>query len=62
MGDLQQAVRPSLIRSCSQHVSKEKNQTFDFLSDPLLEPIRDEIFSVCTQLDEEKEQKAQSPS
>ncbi|GHS89110.1 hypothetical protein AGMMS49957_11760 [Synergistales bacterium] len=54
-GDLQQAVRPSLIRSCSQHVSKEKNQTFDFLSDPLLEPIRDEIFSVCTQLDEEKD-------
>jgi DNA modification methylase len=54
-GDLQQAVRPSLIRSCSQHVSKEKNKTFDFLADPLLEPIQDEIFNVCTRLDEEKD-------
>ncbi|MCL2003457.1 MAG: site-specific DNA-methyltransferase [Oscillospiraceae bacterium] len=53
--DLQNTVRSSLIRSCTQHVSKEKRQTFDFLDEPTLNPIREEIYSVCKKLDEVKE-------
>lgn len=53
--DLQTLVRPGLVRSCSQMVSKEKKNTYEFLNDPLLYPIRDEILAVCSRLDEEKE-------
>ena len=54
-GDLQDTVRGSLIRSCTQHVSKEKKQTFDFLDEPILNSIKDEIYPICKRLDEEKE-------
>lgn len=54
-GDLQNTVRGSLIRSCTQHVSKEKKQTFAYLDEPSLYPIRDEIYAVCKKLDQEKE-------
>lgn len=54
-GDLQSKIRPGLIRSCSQMVSKEKKDTFQYLKDPLLEPIYPEILDVCTKLDLEKE-------
>jgi hypothetical protein len=53
--DLQNAVRSSLVRSCSQQVSKEKNQTYEFLDNPVLASIRDEIYSVCKRLDGEKD-------
>ncbi|GHV51584.1 hypothetical protein FACS1894216_06000 [Synergistales bacterium] len=53
-GDLQNTIRTSLVRSCSQHVSKEKDSTFQFIDDPLLSSIKDEIFQVCKQLDKEK--------
>lgn len=54
-GDLQDSVRGSLIRSCSQHVSKERARTYDFLDDPSLFAIRDDIYSICRELDKEKE-------
>ncbi len=54
-GELQSKIRPNLIRSCSQMVSKEKNYTFQYLKDPLLTPIYNEIFDVCTKLNLEKE-------
>jgi DNA modification methylase len=54
-GDLQTLIRPGLIRSCSQMVSREKKDTYGFLNDPLLAPIGDEIFEVCRRLDKEKE-------
>lgn len=54
-GDLQTLIRPGLIRSCSQMVSREKKDTYQFLNDPLLAPIRNEILDVCHRLDEEKE-------
>ncbi len=54
-GDLQSKIRPGLIRSCSQMVSKEKKDTFQYLKDPLLKPIYNEILDVCTKLDLEKE-------
>lgn len=55
-GELQSKIRPELVRSCSQMVSKEKKDTFRYLEDPLLCPIYHEILEVCTQLDIEKEQ------
>lgn len=54
-GELQSKVRPGLVRSCSQMVSKEKKDTFRYLEDPLLKPIYSEILEVCTRLDIEKE-------
>ena len=52
--DLHDTVRSFLIRSCTQHVSKEKYQTFEFLDEPTLEPIREEMYAVCKNLDEVK--------
>jgi hypothetical protein len=54
-GDLQDAVRKYLVRSCSQHVGPIRSQTQDILSEPLLDPIRDEIFDVCRRLETERE-------
>lgn len=54
-GDLQDKIRPGLVRSCSQMVSKERKDTFLYLEDPLLKPIYKEIIDVCTKLDLEKE-------
>ena len=52
--DLQHTVRSTLVRSCTQHVSKERPMTFDFLDEPSLNPIKDDIFKVCKKLDEER--------
>ena len=54
-GDLQDAVRKYLVRSCSQHVGPISSQTQDILSEPLLDPIRDEILDVCRCLEAERE-------
>lgn len=54
-GDLQKKIRPNLVRSCSQMVSRERKDTYEFLKSPLLEPIYEEILDVCRQLDAEKE-------
>lgn len=54
-GELQSKIRPGLVRSCSQMVSREKKDTFHYLEDPLLSPIYSEIQKVCTELDQEKE-------
>lgn len=55
-GDLQSKVRPDLIRSCSQGVARERIHTFEYLEDPLLSPIRDEIIEACRQMDQERSQ------
>jgi len=54
-GDLQSSVRTNLVRSCTQHVASLSKQTADLLLDPLLEPIAEEMQSVCFLLEEEKE-------
>jgi DNA modification methylase len=54
-GDLQAYVRNSLIRSSSQHVSKDVSNTYDFLDEAVLAPIRDELHAVCKKLDSEKD-------
>lgn len=54
-GDLQSLVRGNLVRSCSQAVSKEKPHTYEFIEDPLLAPIHDEILDVCKRMEAERE-------
>jgi hypothetical protein len=47
-GDLKQ-VRTNLIRACSQHMAGYDSD--EALSDPILEPIRDELYRVYTELE-----------
>ena len=54
-GDLQDIIRPGLVRSCSQMVSQETQKTYEYLEDPLLSPIHDEIVEVCRNMEREKE-------
>lgn len=49
-GDLQPTVRRHLVRSCTQHVPERAVNLHAILSDALLEPIRQDITSVCEQL------------
>jgi hypothetical protein len=52
--DLQDAVRKHLVRSCTQHVSPIVTQTQSMLASPELDPIREEIETVCARLEEER--------
>jgi hypothetical protein len=54
-GDLQNSVRKHLIRSCTQHVAGIIGKTYSILSDPILNPIHNEIQEVCRKLDLERE-------
>ena len=56
-GDLQEAVRRHLIRSCSQHASAEKLVLEDMLSEPVLEPIKSALSDACYLLEEIRETK-----
>jgi hypothetical protein len=53
-GELQGTIRKHLVRSCTQHVAPLLAQTYQFLEDPLLTPIRAELLTVCKQLEEER--------
>jgi len=50
-GDLQQAVRQHLIRSCSQHAAAEKLVLDDLLSDSVVDPIRKDLSTACRTLE-----------
>jgi DNA modification methylase len=50
-GDLHQSVRQYLIRSSSQHASKDKLQLEQLLADPDVLPIKEELTIVCNKLD-----------
>lgn len=54
-GDLQDYVRKYLMRSCTQHVSSLKKETFSIIEDEILKPIYIELKEVCEKLDKEKE-------
>jgi hypothetical protein len=56
-GDLQNAVRQHLIRSCSQHATAEKLVLDDLLAEPVLDPIRRELSTACQTLAEVRETK-----
>ena len=49
-GDLQQAVRRFLVRSCSQHVPEKAVNLEEVLASSELEPILSEIRAVCEEL------------
>lgn len=49
-GDLQSHIRQHLIRSCTQHVPDRAVDLQDVLARPELDPIRNEIESVCEEL------------
>ncbi len=49
-GDLQTKVRRHLVRACSQHVPEKSVQLEAVLHDPILEPIRPEIETICNEL------------
>lgn len=53
-GDLNNAVRKYLIRSCTQHAAKENKNVYSILKEPLLSPIGDEISEICKLLDAER--------
>ncbi|MEH1907988.1 MAG: DNA methyltransferase [Nostoc sp.] len=57
-GDLHDTVRKFLIRSSSQHVSKDRLKLDTLIADPILEPIRDELIPVCKELEKVRETKA----
>ena len=54
-GDLQEAVRKYLVRSCTQHVASLNGETGNIISDPILQPIREELAQTCGQLEIERE-------
>jgi hypothetical protein len=54
-GDLQEAVRAYLIRSCTQHVSDLVKDTEGLLAAPPLGPIRKDLSAVCRTLEKERE-------
>jgi hypothetical protein len=49
-GQLHDAVRQYLVRSCSQHATRRAVDLDAVLASPLLDPIRAEIEEVCTEL------------
>ncbi len=50
--DLHEVVRKYLLPSCTQHVARHKDQTYEILDDPLLLPIERSIEAVCKNLEE----------
>ncbi len=56
-GDLQEAVRKYLVRSCSQHVPEKSIALQSVLEMPELIPILPEISRVCHQLEDIRESK-----
>lgn len=49
--DLKSAVRPGLVRSCSQHTAAEKLELEPLLADPSVEAIRSDLSRVCNALE-----------
>lgn len=53
--DLQKLIRPGLIRSCTQMVSKERKGTYVYVDDPVLAPIHEELSATCHKMEHERE-------
>ena len=56
-GDLQEAVRQFIIRSCSQHATAEKLELKTLLADSSVDSIREELSTVCNELAEVRQSK-----
>ena len=55
--DLHDVIRKHLLPSCTQHVTRVRDQTFEIANDPILLPIKDEFLEVINQLADEKEER-----
>lgn len=55
--DLKTAVRPTIMRSCSQHSAADKIVLDDILNEPLLKPIINELAPVTRELEEVRHDK-----
>ncbi|EJT6154650.1 hypothetical protein N2W29_002789 [Clostridium perfringens] len=53
--DLQEYVRKDLMRSCTQHVSALRKDTFNIIEDDILKPIYNELKEVCEELNRERD-------
>ena len=49
--DLHEAVRKFLIRSNSQHVSKERVSLDTLMAESIIDPIRDELLPICQEME-----------
>lgn len=56
-GDLKTVVRPTIMRSCSQHSAADKIVLDDILEEPLLKPILNELTPVVRELEEVRHSK-----
>lgn len=56
-GDLQEAVRRFIIRSCSQHTAAEKLKLPELLADSAVAPILEELAPICSELEEIRQTK-----
>ncbi len=56
-GDLQEAVRRFIIRSCSQHTAAEKLKLPELLADSDVAPILEELAPICSELEEIRQTK-----
>ena len=54
-GDLQDAVRVHLVRSCTQHVAPLAGRVETIIADPMLQPIRKSLHDVCAKLARERQ-------
>ncbi len=54
-GGLHDAVRVGLVRSCTQHVAKERNKLEELLSNKHLDPIQNGIKDICFKMSVEKD-------
>ncbi len=55
--DLHNVIRKHLLPSCTQHVTRVRDKTFEIANDPILSPIKDEFLEVIKQLADEKEER-----
>ena len=55
--DLQTTIRPHLIRSCTQHITSFRSETYKWLANPFLYSIKGELNNTCKKLELMREQK-----
>jgi DNA modification methylase len=55
--DLHEVIRKYLLPSCTQHVTRVRDQTFEIANDPILSPIKDELIEVVQKLSNERKKR-----
>ena len=55
--DLHGVIRQHLLPSCTQHVTKRRDETFEMLEDSRLDPIKPQITEVCRELSDVSEER-----